>query len=221
MMPSYQFRPRILNAEILDGLPVDHPAARASRRDLRLFNHALGNTRWIASTLSRRVRSGERVLELGAGLGEMARRMNSKGLKWDGLDRVPPPAAWPADARWHQVDVREFNRWQEYAVVTANLFFHHFDDDTLSRLGAHIARHARLLVIGDLRRSRLQQWLFSGFAHFIRAHRVSHHDGGLSIRAGFRRDELPDILGLHPDQWKLTTRSTVSGAYRLVAERRS
>ncbi len=137
------------------------------------------------------------------------------------MDRAARPARLPESVRWHQVDVRTFDRWQDYPLVTANLFFHHFDDNTLSELGAQISRHTRVIVIGDLRRSRLQQWLFSGFAHLICAHHVSHHDGGLSIRAGFRHDELPDLLGLHADQWTWKVRATVSGAYRLVAERRS
>ena len=220
MMPSHEFRPRLLPTEILDTLPVEHPAARASRRDLRIFNQALGNPRWLATTVNRLARTGERVLELGAGVGEMADLVNPLAIQWDGLDRAPRPAHWPAGSRWHQVDIRTFDRWADYRVIAANLFFHHFDDDGLSELGQRIARHTRLLVIGDLRRGLIQQWLFSAFAHLIRAHRISRHDGWLSIRAGFRAEELPDRLGLHPDEWQWKVGTNLSGAYRLIAERR-
>jgi len=47
--------PRILEPEILDSLPPDHPDALHNRRDLRLTNRLAGNFRWFARTLPRLV----------------------------------------------------------------------------------------------------------------------------------------------------------------------
>ena len=78
--------PRVLAPEILDHLPVDHPAARRSRRDLRLTNALMGNHRWLERGLRRHLRPGEAALELGAGDGSFARRANEAGLEVHALD---------------------------------------------------------------------------------------------------------------------------------------
>lgn len=221
MSLSLNERPRTLTPEILDALPADHPDARGSRRDLRFFNAALGNWRWFKATLPRRLRPGERVLEIGAGTGELGNVMARTGVAWDGLDRAPRPADWPRDARWHQVDLFDFAGWAEYPVITGNLIFHHFDPDQLRAIGSALEQTTRLLVIGDLRRGRLQQWMFWSYACLIGANRVSRHDGWLSIRAGFRGDELPRLLGLDPQLWSWRVERAQISAYRLIAERRA
>jgi hypothetical protein len=52
------------------------------------------------------------------------------------------------------------------------------------------------------------------------ASNVTKHDGSVSIDAGFRGDELPQLLGLEPATWTWTVAETWSGAYRMIAERR-
>src|SRR5215471_590555 len=62
---------RCMEAEWLDELPADHPAALGSRRDLRLLNFLMGNAGIVAQALVSV--SGEmqatRIIELGAGDG--------------------------------------------------------------------------------------------------------------------------------------------------------
>ncbi len=217
---SFSQRPPVLTAEILDDLPPDHPDAISSRRDLRYFNATLGNWRWLRKEMPRRVQSGERVLEIGAGAGELGGAMRSRGLRWDGLDRVPRPAGWPSDATWHQGDVFDFDGWSDYDVVVGNLFFHHFESAQLAALGERLRRHSRLIVAADLRRGQMQCALFSIYARAIRANRVSLHDGTLSIRAGFRGNELGTGLQLHPHVWKTQLEPGSLFAYRWMAERR-
>ena len=94
---------RIVQAELLDSLPHDHPAARQNRRDLRLTNWIMGNHRWLIRSVPRHIRPGERLLELGAGDGELARRLQRRGRLVDALDLCPAPATWPAAADWHRV----------------------------------------------------------------------------------------------------------------------
>lgn len=213
--------PRLLTPELLDSLPADAPAALHSRRDLRLFNRLLASEAWFHQVLRDRVRPGERILEIGAGGGELALSLHAAGLPVDALDRCPPPAHWPATAHWHQTDLFDFDRWEDYPVVLANLVLHHFSVDQLALLGAHFQTLARLLIALETRRRPLNQWLFAAVCRAIRAHPVSRHDGWASFAAGFRADELPRWLNLPPSTWQWTTTETFFGSYRLIAERRS
>lgn len=211
---------RRLTPELLDSLPHDHPDALHNRRDLRLINAFMGNVRWFVRTLPPFVRSGETVLELGAGLGELARELARHGPQVDGLDRWPRPRAWPADRTWHQTDVEAFAAWDDYPVVIGNMILHQFAPEALRALGAHLDRHARLLVLCEPARRRRSQRLFAVAAPLMGANHVSRHDGHVSIAAGFLDNELPVQLGLPADRWTWRIQTTFFGAYRMVAERR-
>lgn len=143
------------------------------------------------------------------------------GIHVDGLDRVPAPHGWPAEATWHQTDLRAFGGWASYDIVIANLVLHHFDDIILSGLGSALAGRTRLLLFNEPARRRRHQWLWSVAAPLCGANHVTRHDGRLSIAAGFRGDELPLALGLTPADWHWRVNETGLGAHRLVAERRA
>ena len=77
---------RIVQTELLDSLPHDHPDARRSRRDLCVINTLMGNHRWLARTLAACAAPGEAILEVGAGTGELALHLRRRGWHVDGLD---------------------------------------------------------------------------------------------------------------------------------------
>lgn len=211
---------RHLQPELLDSLPVDHPDALHSRRDLVLINRLMGNARWFRASLAAHLRPGERVLELGAGTGELAQNLRALGPLIDGIDRVPLPQGWPASARWHQADIEQFTGWNDYPVVMGNLILHHFSEDSLRTLGAALTGHARLLIFNEPARRRYLQRVWAMAAPLAGANPVTQHDGYVSIGAGFCADELPHSLGLDPLRWDWRVTTTWLGAYRLIAQRR-
>ena len=211
--------PRQLQSELLDTLPPDHPEARHSRRDLRLINLVMGNHRWVSRTVTRALRDGERVLEIGAGTGELSQRLAVHGRIVAGLDLTPRPTDWPSDREWHIANLLTFDGYARSEVVVGNLIFHHFTTAELAALGRTLGQSVRLIVACEPSRRKIFQHLFALFAPLFRANSVTLHDARVSIDAGFRRDELPLTLGLDPTVWAWRCHSTLLGAYRMVAVR--
>lgn len=215
------FMPRTIQPELLDSLPPQHPDALHNRRDLRLINRLMGNHRWIERTLARHLRRGERVLEIGAGEGELGRRLFRRGIRVDGLDLWPRPAGWPAALAWHQADLRKFPGYDGYTAVVGNLIFHQFEDADLAALGAELRAAARLVVACEPARRRCSQLAYRALGPLLGANRVSLHDAHVSIAGGFVGGELPHALGLAAPEWDVRCSTTLLGAHRTIAIRRS
>jgi hypothetical protein len=206
---------RLVEPEILDDLAVEDPAAVASRRDLRRINFLMGNERWIL----RQVRGlgsfvGEGILEWGAGSGDLLRRLARFGPV-AGMDRVERPAALPEDIGWHEMDVMTGE--SEAGVLVANLFLHHFEAEALRSLGRRMTRF-RAVVAVEPWRSRGALGLSALMHPWVS--RVTRHDMPVSIRAGFRKGELAEALGLEPREWKVVERVDWRGGLRWMAVRR-
>jgi SAM-dependent methyltransferase len=210
---------RIVQAELLDSLPHDHPDARRNRRDLRVINALMGNHRWLARALAAHAKPGESVLEVGAGTGELALRLQRCGWPVDGLDTWPAPASWPSGSRWHRADLRTFDGFDHYEVIAGNLIFHQLSAAELAAVGGRFQAHARLLLACEPERRRMSQRLYRLVAPLFGAGHVSLHDGQVSIAAGFQGDELPRFLGLDARRWSWHCTTTRLGANRTIAWR--
>jgi len=180
----------------------------------------MGNHRWLERLLPSRLRPSEPALEIGAGTGEMALRLRRRGWQVDGLDTWPAPAAWPAGARWHRADLREFSGYGAYRAVFGNLIFHQFTAAELRALGAGLGAEPRLLVACEPVRRRLSQRLYRLIGPLLGVNYVTRHDAHVSIAAGFVGDELPRLLGLDAGRWDWECAMTTRGAYRMIAWRR-
>ncbi|MFP6878329.1 MAG: class I SAM-dependent methyltransferase [Roseibacillus sp.] len=208
---------RVVQPELLDELPFDDPDALRSRRDLRFINGVMGNFRWMRRRLAGRAEG--RVIELGAGDGAFLRELPQTGLELVGLDLAPRPTDLPPEIKWVQGDVQEVlaENVKEGGIVVANHLLHHFEEAQLRDLGRTMRRGEEIHICEPLRalRTRVQ-----GVSLWPLLNRVTRYDMLVSIRAGFRRGELPELLGIEPGEWELTERCTLRGAYRLSARRR-
>ena len=205
---------RVVEPEILDGLPPDDPVAVRSRRDLARINFLMGNERWIRRQV--RALSGaaaKGIVEWGAGSGNLISSLSGQGPT-TGVDLVPRPSGIGDAVDWKRGDV--FEQEVSGGILVANLFLHHFEADSLARLGV-VAREFEHLVLVEPLRTRLSLALGYGLQPLV--NRVTRHDTLVSIRAGFIPGELPELLGLDPGDWKVSERCSWRGGLRMLASR--
>jgi SAM-dependent methyltransferase len=229
---------RCVEPEWLDELPPADARARRSRQDLMRVNAWMGNTEILAWALqaSCHGQPARRIVELGAGDGRfllgVARRLPAdwRGTQAVLLDRLP--AAAPEireDFRrlgWGtQIIVAEALSWLEQPdtpacdAIVANLFLHHFPQAQLGALLRAVARLARRFIAVEPRRSG-ESLLCSRLLGFMGCNQVTRHDAPISIRAGFRGDELSRLWPAD-SAWVLDERTAGRFSHLFVAQRRS
>jgi len=141
------------------------------------------------------------VLEVAAGTGVLTRALCArlpKSVEIIATDLNPAmleraqAVGTPRPVRWQQADALALP-FDDGAVdvVTCSQVLHHFAEDEAVRVLRELTRVARVgVVIGDLRRSWLAAALFWLASWPLGFHRVTRHDGVLSVLRGFTRDEL-------------------------------
>ena len=216
--PSPEPGGRVVRAELLDSLPHDDPGAIRSRRDLRRINALMGNDRWILRTLERFPEATARgIVELGAGEGALAAKLARRfpDAEISACDLAPRPTGLVPRVRWIQGDVFRHEP-PAGGVVVANLFLHHFEGPLLEALGRFCGA-CEALVFCEPHRGTLPHLLGGLIRPFVDP--VTRHDMHVSIRAGFTRGELPRLMGLDGEHWKIEETSTWRGSRRVLAYR--
>ncbi len=210
---------RVLEVEILDHLDPADPGAVRSRRDLRLIDGFLGNSRWMLRSLGKLRGRAQGVIELGAGEGILCRRISDTvpGITVTGLDRIAPPPRLPSSVQWVRGDFMETLPSVTGSVCCGALILHHFDTESLGKLGMELVRFSHLLFT-EPHRSPFPLAMAGLVSPLVG--KVTRHDMPASIRAGFRQGELPLLLGLNPSEWVVREQVTLRGSLRFSASRR-
>lgn len=100
----------------------------------------------------------------------------------------------------------------------ANLILHHFRDEQLRVLGSRISSKTRLILAAEPARQRIHTWLGRFFCWLAELNHITAYDMQVSIRAGFRGDELRVALGLG-EEWQVGVQMHPLGGYRFLAWR--
>lgn len=168
-------------------------------------------------------RSGETIVEPGAGDGTLALQLGPRvevsRLRWIALDWAPQPDNWPTEWSWRRENLLQYARYTEADGIVGNLILHQFEEGALRNLGGVWNQHARFLVFNEPLRCRRALWLLRA-AGLAGIGPISRYDGAVSVRAGFRGEELPTLLGLDPAKWQWRISTTFLGGYRMAASRR-
>lgn len=178
----------------------------------------MGNPRYLIHLLEPALRNGNSptIAEIGGGDGWVMLRVAQHyanipiGPHLELVDRQilldPETADGFAAVGWTvravESDVFEWLRkTSPVDVLVANLFLHHFQDAELVDLFGKLALKAKLVVVCEPRRLPFPRLAIASM-FLIGANSVTRHDGLLSIRAGFRGQEL---TALWPEKrgWEL------------------
>jgi hypothetical protein len=198
---------RRVDPELLDSLPPDNPRAIRSRRDLKRVNAAMRQAR-IFANLVRDLPRPQRILELGSGDGTFLLSVAPLLQSWRGvrvylLDQAPVVSSETLQrleaAGWHAEILKEDafvflaqNKGPRFDLISANLFLHHFHDESLRELLGRAAAATKAFAACEPERSALA---LSG-AHMLwglACNDVTRYDAVVSVRAGFRGRELSGL----------------------------
>lgn len=204
----------------------------------RLFSRSTGLLRrHLLDDMVQQGRSSATVLDVGAGAGDIARRLlqsaRRRGLELSitclDSDRRVVEYARRSLLSEHSITVRLGSIFEqvhhdghEYDYVICNHFLHHLRDDEIARFLdiAHRITRRRLLA-NDLLRAN---WAVLGFrlfaALFLRGS-FARHDGVLSIRRGFRPSELRRLVNGSAWADEATVHTAVPGRVYLLGSRSS
>jgi SAM-dependent methyltransferase len=227
---------RIVEPEWLDQLPADDPLAQRSRRDLRVINTWMGNAKLLARQmrLVKAAPTPRRILDLGAGDGRFMSQVAARlPLQWQGscLDLLDRRAELSVEASsllkkrgWNFRILRaEIPNWfqqapdEQWTIVCANLFLHHFPEDELRQLLQLMSERTSLFVAIEPRRSRVAL-LASRLVALLGCNQVTRHDAAISVRAGFARRDLSNLWPKNAD-WLLEERPAGLFSHLFVAKR--
>jgi ubiquinone/menaquinone biosynthesis C-methylase UbiE len=191
------FKNRLIQPEILDHLPPDQ--ARLNLADLTRINSRFGGHSVLRKSL-RKVVNGSRpftLLDIGSASGDAARvigevypgsTVTSLDCNAVNIENAPDPKVL-ADA--FQLPFQE----ESFDYVFCSLFLHHFTDEQVVFLLTSFYRIARkALLVSDLERHLIPYLFLPASRPFFRWHFAAVHDGIISVRAAFRREELLDLF---------------------------
>jgi 2-polyprenyl-3-methyl-5-hydroxy-6-metoxy-1,4-benzoquinol methylase len=202
---------RTIEPELLDQLPADDIRAIRHRRDLRVINAIILQSGIMATAITEQWKCScpRTLLDLGSGDGtfvlSVARRL---AARWPGVtvtlldqkdivsnDTREAFAALGWSVQTSTGDVFECLRAlrpSSIDVVTANLFLHHFDQRQLPELLARVSQLSQVFVACEPRRTKFAL-RSSRLLWMIGCSKMAMHDTAVSVRAGFKGNELSEI----------------------------
>jgi 2-polyprenyl-3-methyl-5-hydroxy-6-metoxy-1,4-benzoquinol methylase len=239
--------PRIVTAEMLDGMAPGDPAAMRSRKDLQRVHRAMG-TRMIllrglkAMTARHPKTMPLRILEIGAGDGSLMLGVaRTRAPTWSDveltlMDRQPlldaatvtsyREVGWTVIQKvgdvidWAADIVKQLDEpaLTRWDLIVANLFLHHFESAQLALILRAVAKSSRRFFACEPRRD----WLALAGSHMVRAigaNHVTREDSVLSVHAGFIGDELTDLWPGQDGPWQVQEYSAGLFSHCFRAER--
>lgn len=205
-------RTRSSETEWLDDPATSAALLERNLQQLEQLNRFLGGHQSLIRGVRRALRFVDqrplRVVDVGCGNGDglraLAQWCSRRGLSVDlvGLDLNPAiidiarrRSKTHPNVRFLQGDAFD-GTLDTLApdITTATLFFHHFPSETLGSKLQRLLRSSSALVISDLHRHPVAHAGFRAMCRLAPLSPMTRHDGAVSIRRGFQRNELEALV---------------------------
>jgi SAM-dependent methyltransferase len=148
------------------------------------------------------------ILDVGSGGGDLLRRIASwaqrrgVGVKLTGIDLNPYAARAAAEATpkelgitWVTGDALAYRPERPVDIIVSSLMAHHLENEEIVALLQWMEATARMgWFINDLERSERASRAFQWAAGVARWHRFVQHDGPVSFRRAFRKEDWAQLL---------------------------
>lgn len=206
---AYRLSPREL-PELMDG-ECSYEDFRGCLRSLEQVNRWLMGYRptlaWL-ERLPRKSREPVHIVDVGSGGGDVLRRIagwaRRRGIavRLTGIDLNPYAVQAAAAATqetlgitWVTGDALQYRPNNPVDLVVSSLMAHHLENEDIIALIRWMETTAQVgWFINDLERSELACWMFERMATVVRWHPFVQHDGPVSFRRAFRKEDWMQLL---------------------------
>lgn len=202
---ALDFSRRAYLSELMDE-PCSYAEFRDCLRDLEQVNRVVFAYRATLGWLEGIARNGDgrlNIVDVGCGGGDMLRRIEGWAaarklpVKLTGIDLNPHAARAAREftspgssIEWVTGDIYSYQAETPVGVVISSQFTHHLGDAELVDFLRWMERVAeRGWFINDLHRKIAPYYGFKALAWAMRCHRFIRHDGPVSIRRSFLRED--------------------------------
>ncbi|MAZ29032.1 MAG: methyltransferase [Cytophagaceae bacterium] len=195
--------------ELMDDHALPQDQLQAALNDISLVNKYLGGNRVTIKGLryffKKYPQNSYTIVDMGCGDGEVLREIaqycRNRKIKVQliGIDLNPTSIAFAIrhsvaypEIRFLRQDILQLSsRELQCDIVTSTLTMHHFDESQILGFLRHFIQLAKLgVVINDLHRNRLAAMLFQPLSRIFMKTHVARHDGLISIKRAFKKEEL-------------------------------
>jgi len=201
---------RSYEPEMMDDLKMEGEVLASTLRQIAMVNKWLGGSSLILGGIKKIIKKDKylkllKIADFGCGGGEILReiaiwaRKNKIKTELTGFDAnaytisyaKEQSVAFP-EIKFEQLDIFEFEAIQnQYDISLCSLFLHHFNEDEILLIIKKLyASSSRALLINDLQRSLIAYYLFKLVTFVLGASKMVRHDGLLSVKKAFRKNEL-------------------------------
>lgn len=203
------FKTRSLQPERIDTGDYTPEEYQRFLREITFINRYFGDRNALRKTLFREIEKADlkefSVLDVGSGSGELLRTIAEFGRETcrmsslTGLDlnEISARTTFTMSSDFPEIAAIRGNAFTlpfpdnafDYAI--SSLFFHHLTDEQIVAVLTEMTRVSRRgIYVIDLHRHPIAYFLYKLFCFAFRISPLVRHDGSLSIRKGFRRNEL-------------------------------